>query len=607
MRNATDQLVRERETEALTFGRYELTRKLSQGGMAEIYLARQSGVANFEKQVVIKIVLPSLAAHDGYEDMLLNEARMAARLNHPNIVQILDVGKLDDRFFIAMEYLDGESLSSIVQRAQQLGRRLPIGFVCRVIGDVLSGLEYAHALAGSDGKGLGIIHRDISPPNVIVTWAGSTKIVDFGIAKATRLGTSAVTDAGQFKGKLSYMSPEQVTRQALDARSDIFSTGVLLWELLTGRRLFRRASDQETLRALLEDPVPASSLFHPGCPAALDQIIGRATQRTVQGRYPSARAMRRAIEEVIRQHGWAADPMTMQRVMSELFGARKVTAEIAAPEAKAGAGSLETDPTTRTRKVAAEGDDTDPDDVIVEMTAPFETMTERLGSRANVRLLPPAPATVKLGANTIDRIVRLRRLGRIALGAAIGLTLCAALVLGRALWRGSHASPSPSPSSLAAAPASPSTAQPSADVPAAPPAESARAGEAAPPAQATRSANAAQSGESAQAAQRARAAQPAGSAPASPAKTQLEVRVDGKAQLLLDGAPIAANAPVALAPGGAHVLSVQRPGHRARKLTLPALEAGERLVIAVWRDLPDAKPAPELVGGDPVAERSADE
>jgi len=228
MRNAGYQQFPEREAEALTFGRYALTRKLSQGGMAEIYLARQSGIENFEKEVVVKIVLPTLADDDGYEDMLLNEARMAARLNHPNVVQILDLGKLDGRFFIAMEYLEGQNLLSIIQRAIKTGYSLPLGFVCRVIADVLGGLDYAHAQCdAATGKSLGIIHRDISPPNVIVTYAGTTKLVDFGIAKATGAVSSSVTQAGQFKGKLSYMSPEQVKRQQLDARTDIFSTGVL--------------------------------------------------------------------------------------------------------------------------------------------------------------------------------------------------------------------------------------------------------------------------------------------------------------------------------------------------------------------------------------------
>src|SRR5260370_27144209 len=219
--------------------------------------------------------------------MVLEEARMAARLNHPNIVQVLDVGKLDGRFFMAMEFLDGESLLSILMRTLEQRKQLPLGFVCRVIADVLAGLEFAHTLGDSDGRSLGIIHRDISPPNVIVSHAGSTKIVDFGIARATQ-GSGAVTNAGQFKGKLGYMAPEQVKRERLDARCDIFATGVMLWELLTGKRLFRRPEDRDTVRALLEEPIQLVSVHNPACPPALDQIVTRALQRPPHARYPSA-------------------------------------------------------------------------------------------------------------------------------------------------------------------------------------------------------------------------------------------------------------------------------------------------------------------------------
>jgi serine/threonine-protein kinase len=558
MRNAADEVEAAREIEALTFGRYQLTRKLSQGGMAEIWLARQSGAANFEKEVVVKIVLPSLAEHDGYEGMLLEEARMAARLNHPNIVQVLDVGKLDGRFFIAMELIEGESLLSILVRALDQRRRLPPGFVCRVIADVLAGLEFAHTLGDGDGRGHGIIHRDISPPNVIVSYAGTTKIVDFGIAKATRRSV-AVTDAGQFKGKLGYMAPEQVRLQPLDGRCDIFAAGVMLWELLAGKRLFRRADDRETVRALLEDPVPPLGPLNPSCPAALDQIIARALQRPVHARYPSARAMRRALEDMIRQLGWQADPLTMQRVMSELFPARKQSLR-AMPRLV----TPDDDTTRRRRKL--DTDDTQPQvvsstvssmdmsgadmsdmdiankniaakevagkDVIVEMSASFATSSERIAlapTRPLTLKPPPPPATVRVGGNTIDRMLRMRRVLRIAVGAALGVGVSAFILVGFG-HRGSMTPELP----VAAIVAPPET----------------------PPV-----------------------------TPAPPPFALVELRLDGHAALQLDGAPVSDESPLTVAPAMTHVLSVQRPGHRMRTLTLPQLAAGEKLLVTVWRDL----------------------
>jgi serine/threonine protein kinase len=525
MGNAPYQLT-DREAEALTFGRYVLTRKLSQGGMAEIYLARQSGIENFEKQVVVKIVLPTLSAYDGYEEMLLNEARMAARLNHPNIVQILDLGKLDGRFFIAMEYLEGENLLSIVQQSLRAGRRLPIGFTCRVIADVLSGLEYAHSLVGSDGRRLGVIHRDISPPNVIVTYAGTTKIVDFGIAKATRAAASVVTNAGQVKGKLAYASPEQVRRQPLDARTDIFSTGVLLWELVTGRRLFRRDSDIETVRAVLDAPVPPASSFNPDCPPALDQIIARALQRSVSERHPSARAMRKELEALIREKGWSADSLTMQRGMRDLFAStRRAPAavrsepviepviEIVPREATDG------DPTTRTHKPAARDDDTVPDGVVIEITAAYESPP---------RGTPVPPHERARGGH---------RRWRVALGAAIGVALCGVGLLGWSVRR------------------------------------SGREGARLPSvAVATATASA-----------RAVAEIPAPMPPPQPARARVEVRVDAKATVTLDGDPIEAGVPFEVDPSTRHVVAVQRVGHHStRTLELPRLEPGQRLVVGLW-------------------------
>jgi serine/threonine-protein kinase len=597
MRNAPYQPVPERETtEALTFGRYALTRKLSQGGMAEIYLARQSGIENFEKQVVVKIVLPQLSEDDSYEDMLLNEARMAARLNHPNVVQILDLGKLDGRFFIAMEYLEGENLLSIIQRSIRSGYALPVGFVCRVIADVLGGLDYAHSQVGPDGRSLGIIHRDISPPNVIVTYAGTTKLVDFGIAKATHSVSTEVTSAGQFKGKLSYMSPEQVRRQPLDARTDVFSTGVLLWELVTRKRLFRRTGDLETVRAVLEHEVPPASSINPDCPPELDQIIARALQRPVHGRYPTARAMRKALEELIRQQAWPSDSLTTQRVMSDLFGdqPRAATATSAAEEPTArpiglvgpaapGDSTIENDPTQRTPKAvilpeepAAKKPDRPSS---IEVTAAFTTERTPKPMPALPSSAPEAPArpanppprpTMRVGAHTIDYMMRMRRRWRITLSAVVGLSIFGAGVLTSSLLRRQHA---PSTTLVAAAITAPAVA-PGADEPAPAPAARAVAATTAAPA-----------------------------AAAAPAVAHVEIRVDAKSLLTLDGESIEAGVPVEVDPAKPHVVSVQRVGHHTvRTLDLPPVTPGQHLVVGLWlRGLPEAASHANTVESAPAA------
>ena len=552
-----------RETEALTFGRYELTRKLSQGGMAEIYLARQSGIEDFEKQVVVKIVLPQLAADADYEEMLRDEARMAARLNHPNIVQILDLGKLDGRFFIAMEYLEGQNLHSIAQRAWQAGNLLPIGFVCRVVADVLSGLEHAHAQKGDDGSSLGIIHRDVSPPNVIVTWAGTTKIVDFGIAKATRARDASVTNAGQFKGKLGYMSPEQVRRQPLDGRTDIFSTGVILWELITGKRLFRRAGDVETVRAVLEQEVVPPSVYNPNCPPELDAIILRALERPLAARFGSARAMRKALEELIREQAWPSDSLTMQRALRELFGEDTGARPSPPPRPRLVVDAAD-ETTTRTIKT----DPSELDSQIIELTAPFEPtqpfellFPKQSGATGRVPVLRPQP--------------RLRRRFPIALGVAIGLAGCALVT---SLMR--HTT---EPAFAASLPASVRAI------------DSSGAGEAnGVYAGVPSSAGVVGSGGGSGAAPELAVPSVAEPSPApAPARAKVQVRVDVKAIVRIDGRAIDADQPFEVDPATRHTVTVQRPGHHAlRTMELPPLEPGQLTVIGLWlRGQPDGEPA----------------
>jgi serine/threonine-protein kinase len=303
----------------IVFGKYQLQRKLAEGGMAEVFLGRQAGMEGFEKLIVLKRIRPELSSDPSFVNMFLNEARVAARLNHPNIVQIFELGKVDKQYFIAMEFIHGEDLRSLT-RAADLAKHHPSpGLVCRIIADTLAGLHYAHTRSGADGKPLGLVHRDVSPQNVLVTYEGAVKVVDFGIAKATRGGAVEQTRAGLFKGKFAYMSPEQSRGQPLDARSDIFAVGILLWELLTWTRLFKRANDMATLIAVAEEEIPSPLSFDSGLPPELERIVMKALDRRTHMRYLNANDMRAELEALIRKQGWEADSLALQNYMRGVF------------------------------------------------------------------------------------------------------------------------------------------------------------------------------------------------------------------------------------------------------------------------------------------------
>jgi len=321
------------------FGKYLLQRKLAEGGMAEVFLARQGGVEGFEKPVVIKRILPRLSGQQHFVDMFLNEAKVAARLSHPALCQVFDFGRVDGQYFIAMEFIHGENLRNLTRVATERGLPPPPGLVARVVADMLGGLHYAHTRCGPDGRRLGLVHRDVSPQNVLCTHDGGVKVVDFGIVKATEADDGNRTQAGLLKGKYAYMSPEQCRGRPIDARSDVFAAGILLWELLTWRRLFKRDSDLATIVAVAaDDAVPRASSVAPEVPAALDAICARALARAVDDRYPSAQEMQRELEEAIRQ-GWQADSIRLQQYMREVFAEKLGIQEKALREA--GAASID--------------------------------------------------------------------------------------------------------------------------------------------------------------------------------------------------------------------------------------------------------------------------
>jgi serine/threonine-protein kinase len=272
-------------------GKYTLVRRLATGGMAELFLAIQRSLGGFEKLIVIKRILPAMNQDRGFIEMLLHEARVAATLSHPNLVHVFDVGMADRAYFIAMEHVHGEDLRAIVRQMKRLGAtEFPIEHALSVALGVCAGLAYAHEKRDLDGAPLDIVHRDISPQNVVVTFSGDVKIVDFGIAKSTgKLGDD--TASGRLKGKVPYMSPEHARGEAVDGRSDLFAAGVILFELSTGRRLFKAASEYETFKLICELDLPSPSRVRPGYPPALEAIVMRALSRDPRERWQSAREM----------------------------------------------------------------------------------------------------------------------------------------------------------------------------------------------------------------------------------------------------------------------------------------------------------------------------
>jgi eukaryotic-like serine/threonine-protein kinase len=282
-----------------TFGKYQLIADLGQGGMADVFLAVAKGPVGFNKLVVIKRLRSHLADDAEFVGMFLDEARLAARLNHPNIVGTYEVGEVDNQFYIAMEYLEGQPLTRMRRRVKRSnGLDWSLEAEARVLAEVLSGLQYAHELSDYDGTALGIVHRDVTPSNVFVSYEGVAKILDFGIAKAQ--GRTTETKTGVVKGKTSYMPPEQVMGLDVDRRADIFSVGVMLWEAAAGRRLWQDVDDLVIVTKLIAGDVPSSPrAVNPEVPEPIDSICRRALSAAPEDRYETALDMRTAIEEFV--------------------------------------------------------------------------------------------------------------------------------------------------------------------------------------------------------------------------------------------------------------------------------------------------------------------
>ncbi len=283
------------------FGPYKLIERISVGGMAEVYKATEHGVEGFERTVAVKRILPHIAEDDEFITMFKDEAKIAGQLNHGNIAQIYNLGQQGDSFYIALEYVAGKDLRNIFTRCQQQGRPMPIAQACFVVMKVGEGLDYAHNKRDKHGRHLNIVHRDVSPPNVLVSYEGEVKLIDFGVAKAA--GRVSRTQAGILKGKFGYMSPEQVRGMPLDRRSDVFSLGVVLYECLVGQRLFQGDTDFATLEMVRTVDVPVPSSKNPEIPKDLEAIIMKALSGEPETRYQTAMELHDELQAFMFQHG----------------------------------------------------------------------------------------------------------------------------------------------------------------------------------------------------------------------------------------------------------------------------------------------------------------
>ncbi|MGA9519989.1 MAG: serine/threonine-protein kinase [Myxococcaceae bacterium] len=301
------------------FGRYQLLRKLATGGMGEVFLARQKGAGGFEKLLVVKRVLPHLAEDQEFVDMFFDEARIAAALNHPNIAQIYDLGDVDGTFYLAMEFVQGDSLWGVNERANAEVGGMPLALKCRVISDAAAGLDFAHRARTASGRPLGLIHRDVSPQNILVGFNGAVKLIDFGVAKASNKLSNTAT--GTIKGKYAYMSPEQARGQDLDHRSDIFGLAVVFYEVLTSSRLFKRESDMATLKAVVGANIPPPSTVTKGIPKRLDEIVLKALARNREERYQTAGELQLAIEDFLVQERLSGTSAHLSAFIQSLFAA----------------------------------------------------------------------------------------------------------------------------------------------------------------------------------------------------------------------------------------------------------------------------------------------
>ncbi len=295
-------------------GKYVVQKKLAEGGMAEIYLATSQGAEGFEKEVVIKRIRAFLASDSGFVDMFIAEARLASRLNHANVVQIFDFEKHEDTYYLAMEYVRGCTLWDLRKKCKEQLEPMPAVLVAHIGSEVARGLHYAHRLK-VNGEPLFLVHRDVTPHNVLISFDGAVKLTDFGIAKAG----NKLTSPGMLKGKFAYMSPEQSRGENVDARTDVFALGIVLWEMLTGGRLFDGDSELAVLRAVQQSVIPHPSRMNPDVPEELGDVVMKALERELEARYQTAGEFERALVQCVLNHARSPDDTDVSAFVRRVY------------------------------------------------------------------------------------------------------------------------------------------------------------------------------------------------------------------------------------------------------------------------------------------------
>ncbi|MEP7122089.1 MAG: serine/threonine-protein kinase [Byssovorax sp.] len=305
-------------------GRYELLLPVAQGGMATVWAARMKGTRGFSKIVAIKTMLPALSSDPRFEKMFLSEAELASRIKHPNVCEILDLGEQEGVLYLAMEWIDGESLVTLLGDCERSGRRIPFAAAAQLGADAARGLHAAHELKDESGELVGVVHRDVSPHNILVTYDGIVKIVDFGVAKAMARSDHQATNAGHLKGKVHFMAPEQAFCDEVDRRTDVFALGIVLYHLTTGFHPFRADNELATLaRITSPEPVPAPSMHVADYPPELAEVLLKALAKEPSQRFATMRDLAEALEAAATKLGEAAGAQGLEAFVNEALESRK--------------------------------------------------------------------------------------------------------------------------------------------------------------------------------------------------------------------------------------------------------------------------------------------
>ncbi len=388
-----------------SFGNYQLIKRIALGGMAEVWLAKQTGIEGFNRHVVVKRILPHLAEDPEFVQMFLNEAKIASRFNHTNIAQIFDLGETNGQYFIAMEFIHGEDLGRVMRRAWTTRQWFARHIALRIIAEACQGLHYAHTRNDDQGRPLRVVHRDVSPQNILISFEGAVKLVDFGIAKASDQVSN--TRSGAIKGKFAYMPPEQAAGKPLDARTDVFALGLVLYELVTGVRPLKRDTEIATLQAALECRIEAPSQVAE-VPVELDDVVMRALAKRPDERYVDAREFQRALEKVLLDSKELATSAELSELMTTLFSERLVEeAHLGVPVALLESGSATVDGRKESvPEVPIESPaDTLDDENTFEEKGPEQISPPRV-SRAEVTRIAPQEEVSQISGGPQKRVIK---------------------------------------------------------------------------------------------------------------------------------------------------------------------------------------------------------